>query len=463
MLEPHRRRLTWDFPIHSVADVEALPFPPELPELEAVALRLGPAALRLLRLLRRARHRGLRRRPVRARARSRPDPAPRVPLPRGRAERRGAEGVQRGRPEAGPAAEPAPTARPRNRASAEPAAVVGSAHVEIRGRPRGRCAGGQRSGAAPVPVETRAEAILELNAAIEDERRALELLKKDPPHLRAARDRIYRSADRVNGVYDFLSGVPDAAAGQDALGGAGPTTTPRRTCSRRTTGHVRKGLPRAIEFLERALLRKRAGSPFVRGRAASAGRAPSARTARTTIGDGITDWQLEPGCSSSRDVRESSRFWCAVGLEDRKRTAGALGLVLGRVLRSRVLIPRRRPAERPLRPAARSLLRHDDGHQGALQDEERRPECGRLIDARFTTTSRTRPSACSSASSTSASARSGASSCRRSWCRRRPRRRARRAACRGRSARGTGASRCRARRARARPSPPSRRRAPRGC
>jgi hypothetical protein len=29
VLEPHRRRLTWDFPIHSVADVEALEFPPE--------------------------------------------------------------------------------------------------------------------------------------------------------------------------------------------------------------------------------------------------------------------------------------------------------------------------------------------------------------------------------------------------------------------------------------------------
>lgn len=29
VLEPHARRLTWDFPIHSVADVDALPFPPE--------------------------------------------------------------------------------------------------------------------------------------------------------------------------------------------------------------------------------------------------------------------------------------------------------------------------------------------------------------------------------------------------------------------------------------------------
>lgn len=29
VLERHRGRITWDFPIHSVADVEALPFPPE--------------------------------------------------------------------------------------------------------------------------------------------------------------------------------------------------------------------------------------------------------------------------------------------------------------------------------------------------------------------------------------------------------------------------------------------------
>jgi hypothetical protein len=28
VLEPHARRLTWDFPIHSVADVDALPYPP---------------------------------------------------------------------------------------------------------------------------------------------------------------------------------------------------------------------------------------------------------------------------------------------------------------------------------------------------------------------------------------------------------------------------------------------------
>ena len=78
-----------------------------LPQLEAVALRERAAALRLLRPLRGERDRGLRRRPVRARPGPRPDPAPRLALPPRGAERRRAEGVQRGRPEAGPAAEPA--------------------------------------------------------------------------------------------------------------------------------------------------------------------------------------------------------------------------------------------------------------------------------------------------------------------------------------------------------------------
>ena len=30
ILEPHRDRITWDAPIHSIADIEALPFPPKM-------------------------------------------------------------------------------------------------------------------------------------------------------------------------------------------------------------------------------------------------------------------------------------------------------------------------------------------------------------------------------------------------------------------------------------------------
>ena len=54
VLEPYRERVTWDAPIHSVADVEALPFPPRVPQLEAVALRAAARRARLLRVLRRA-------------------------------------------------------------------------------------------------------------------------------------------------------------------------------------------------------------------------------------------------------------------------------------------------------------------------------------------------------------------------------------------------------------------------
>ena len=47
VLEPHRDRITWDAPIHSVADVEALPFPPRT--LNVKPSRLGSVA-RLLEL-----------------------------------------------------------------------------------------------------------------------------------------------------------------------------------------------------------------------------------------------------------------------------------------------------------------------------------------------------------------------------------------------------------------------------
>ena len=69
--------------------------PASLPELQAVAVRLGAAALRLLRRVRAARDRALRRRPVRARPGPRPDPDARLALPRRRAERRRARGLQR--------------------------------------------------------------------------------------------------------------------------------------------------------------------------------------------------------------------------------------------------------------------------------------------------------------------------------------------------------------------------------
>ena len=40
VLEPHRDRITWDAPIHSIADIEALPFPPKMVNIKPS--RLGP-------------------------------------------------------------------------------------------------------------------------------------------------------------------------------------------------------------------------------------------------------------------------------------------------------------------------------------------------------------------------------------------------------------------------------------
>ena len=42
MLEPHRARITWDAPIHSWADVEALPFAPRV--LNSKPSRFGPVS-----------------------------------------------------------------------------------------------------------------------------------------------------------------------------------------------------------------------------------------------------------------------------------------------------------------------------------------------------------------------------------------------------------------------------------
>ena len=67
MLADHHDRITWDAPIHSIADIEALPFAPRMVNIKPSRIGGLREAVRDLRLLRRARHRRVRRRPVRAR------------------------------------------------------------------------------------------------------------------------------------------------------------------------------------------------------------------------------------------------------------------------------------------------------------------------------------------------------------------------------------------------------------
>ena len=86
-------------------------------EREAVARGRPARAVRDLRLLRRARHRHVRRRPVRARAGPRPHPVPRLAVPPRHAERRGAGGLQRPRTSGRAAGEPAAAHAQRDRLS----------------------------------------------------------------------------------------------------------------------------------------------------------------------------------------------------------------------------------------------------------------------------------------------------------------------------------------------------------
>ena len=125
-------------PIHSWARRRGAPVPATLPQLQAVALRLARAAVRVLRPLRRARDRALRRRPVRARGRPRPDPAARGAVPPGRPQRRRARRLQRARAPRRPPHEPARPAPRRGRLS--PSRVVPPRAATRTGARSGRSA-----------------------------------------------------------------------------------------------------------------------------------------------------------------------------------------------------------------------------------------------------------------------------------------------------------------------------------
>ena len=121
ILEAHHERVTWDAPIHSIADIEARPWPPRMVNIKPSRFGSVRDAVRRLRLLRRARHRRLRRRPVRARRRPRPDPVPGLAVPSRHAERRGARRASTSRePPRRPADQPARAAHRADRLSLGP-------------------------------------------------------------------------------------------------------------------------------------------------------------------------------------------------------------------------------------------------------------------------------------------------------------------------------------------------------
>jgi hypothetical protein len=168
--------------------------------------------------------------------------------------------------------------------------------------------------AAPEPIETRTQALLELQAAIEDEQRALELLRKSPPRIDSASARIRSSMERLQGVNGFLSRTPGADKVEQALNRASDADAVAEQ------GHLWdyrynqsiKAVKKAIKALESALGIKRNAQTEVR-RAQPSPAVAQCSDGKDNDGDGIADWTDEPGCTSSRDVRESSPLTCVIG------------------------------------------------------------------------------------------------------------------------------------------------------
>jgi hypothetical protein len=169
-------------------------------------------------------------------------------------------------------------------------------------------------------VESRAGAILELAAALKEEREAIAFLKRDPPQTERARTRMWRAVDRMYGIQEWLSTVPGADA-ENLAGGAAADDVAAATVVPQQLPDP-KGIEKTLFFLERAVVRKQALQPLVRT-AKPPVASPQCSDGKDNDGDRLIDAKSEPGCSSARDARERSPFRCAIGS---KMSSGRLAL-----------------------------------------------------------------------------------------------------------------------------------------
>ena len=166
------------------------------------------------------------------------------------------------------------------------------------------------AGAAPAPPG-RTEAVLELNAAIEDERRALALLRKTPPRLKTAYSRLSSAQARLRRVLEFASTAALPKQVEDDLTDAGWQDGGAQIAILDVLREFADDAKPAEAFLEEALRRKARALPLLRTAAAPTG-TPECADGKDNDRDGIVDWKLESGCTSARDVREQSPFSCDV-------------------------------------------------------------------------------------------------------------------------------------------------------
>jgi microcompartment protein CcmK/EutM len=169
---------------------------------------------------------------------------------------------------------------------------------------------GAVGGAAPAPG--RAQMIRELEAAIAEEKQALELSRKRPPRYEGAALQLRRASSRLEEVADAASEV---SLPQSVESGLRDVALTDRVAA---IGFVQRlvisgddGTDLARRKVEEALRKKLLLLEQIRTATAPSG-TPQCSDATDNDDDGITDWKLESGCTSARDVRESSPFSCAV-------------------------------------------------------------------------------------------------------------------------------------------------------
>lgn len=167
--------------------------------------------------------------------------------------------------------------------------------------------------AAPAPGRTAA--LSDLQRAIDDERRMIDLLQKNPPRVETYYDRHLSAVTKLRSVIEFASTAQVPPAVEQNLSDALQSDFDANTSL--AFGANSESIAKAVAQVKEGLRLKTLAFPGVQSATAPTG-APQCSDGKDNDGDGITDWDLEPGCSSSRDMRERSPFTCGV----ESRTAG---------------------------------------------------------------------------------------------------------------------------------------------
>lgn len=165
------------------------------------------------------------------------------------------------------------------------------------------------AGAAAPPGRTAA--VSELTAAIADEEAALKRLRRTPPAWGPAFSKLSPSDTRLGHVIRYAStlGAPTV---ENSLHQAREADWYAEDQILRVLGErEHDDVKDVIRRLEEALRLKRGVLPIVTAAVPPTG-TPQCSDGKDNDGDGVTDWNLEPGCTSARDVRERSPFTCAL-------------------------------------------------------------------------------------------------------------------------------------------------------